>query len=271
MLGEKVDRWQEELFVACPLSSLIPEDHILKRVDKALDFSWLRDEVKHLYCENNGRASIDPEVALRLMIAGLFQGIAHDRKLMREAQVNIAIRWFAGYKLDQKLPSHSSLTRIRQRWGAELFKKIFERVVKVCVERGLVDGKTIHVDATLIRADASWESLTTEYIEEVICENNCDDIKEEKKKKNPGSPNKKKKKHPKKVSTTDPEASMSTSCRTHHLAPSFKQHTAVDDKAGVVVDVGVTTGQANEGQQLMEQVERIEQTRGSGREDERVR
>jgi transposase len=130
MLGQKVDRWQEELFIACPLSSLIPEDHILKRVDAVLDLSWLHEEVKHLYCENNGRPSIDPEVALRLMLAGLFQGIVHDRKLMREAQVNIALRWFAGYKLDQDLPSHSSLTRIRQRWGAERFKRIFERTVK---------------------------------------------------------------------------------------------------------------------------------------------
>ena len=113
MIG-KQDRWQEELFIACPLSELVPEDHVLKRVDKVLDLSWLREEVRELYSETQGRPSIDPEAAVRLMLAGFFQGIVHDRKLMREAQVNLAIRWFAGYRLHEKLPHHSSLTRIRQ-------------------------------------------------------------------------------------------------------------------------------------------------------------
>ena len=120
MLGTQ-KRWQEDLFVTGPLSSLIPDDHILRQVDKVLDLSWLRKEVADLYCTNNGRPSIDPESALRLMLAGFFQGVVHDRKLMREAQVNLAIRWFAGYRLDEKLPDHSSLTKIRQRWGTERF------------------------------------------------------------------------------------------------------------------------------------------------------
>ena len=124
MLGTQ-KRWQEDLFIAGPLSSLIPDDHILKQVDKVLDLSWLRKEVADLYCSNNGRPSIDPEAAVRLMLAGFFQGVVHDRKLMREAQVNLAIRWFAGYRLDEKLPDHSSLTKIRQRWGTDRFKKIF--------------------------------------------------------------------------------------------------------------------------------------------------
>jgi len=104
MLGTKKDRWQEDLFVAATLSSLIPEDHILKQVDKVLYLSWLAKEVSELYSDNQGRPSISPEAALRLMLAGFFQGIVHDRKLMREAQVNIAIRWFAGYRLHEKLP-----------------------------------------------------------------------------------------------------------------------------------------------------------------------
>ena len=90
------------------------------------------------------------------MLAGFFQGMVHDRKLMREAQVNLATRWFAGYRLDEKLPDHSSLTRIRQRWGAERFKKIFQKTVEACIKAKLVSGETVHVDATLIRADVSW-------------------------------------------------------------------------------------------------------------------
>lgn len=258
MIG-KQDRRQEDLFIAGPLSSLIPDDHILKMVDKVLDLSWLRDEVKDLYCNDNGRPGIDPEAAVRLMLAGFFQGIVHDRKLMREAQVNIAIRWFAGYRLDEKLPDHSSLTKIRQRWGSERFKKIFQKTVKSCVDAGLVSGDTVHIDATLIRADVSWESLTERHVEETI-EANADKEDDENLKR-PGRPRKERAKV-KKVSTTDPDATMTTSCRTFHMEPSYKQHSAVDDKWGVIVDVNVTTGEQNEGNQLAEQVERIENNTG---------
>lgn len=255
MIGTQ-KRWQEDLFVAGPLSALIPEDHILKQVDKVLDLSCLRTEVSDLYCQTNGRPSIDPEAAVRLMIAGFFQGVVHDRKLMREAQVNIAIRWFAGYRLDEKLPDHSSLTKIRQRWGADRFKQIFLKTIQSCIDANLVSGETVHVDATLIRADVSWESLTTEHVETVIRENASVDDKS----KGPGRPRKEPK--PKKHSTTDPDATMTTSSHTHRMEPFYKQHGAVDDLCGVIVDVDVTTGEASEGSQLPDQVERIESNIG---------
>jgi len=255
MLGTQ-KRWQEDLFIAGPLSSLIPDDHILKQVDKVLDLSWLRKEVADLYCSNNGRPSIDPEAAVRLMLAGFFQGVVQDRKLMREAQVNLAIRWFAGYRLDDKLPDHSSLTKIRQRWGTERFKKIFLKTVQSCIDANLVNGETIHVDATLIRADVSWESVTTEYAETVIKENTSDEDKP----KGRGRPKKQPK--PKKRSTTDPDATMATSCKKIIAEPCYKQHGAVDDAYGVIVDVEVTTGQVSEGSQLSDQVERIESNTG---------
>lgn len=256
MIGNQ-ERWQEELFVAGPLSSLVPDDHILKLVDKVLDLSWLRDEVKDLYCCDNGRPGIDPEAAVRLMLAGFFQGIVHDRKLMREAQVNIAIRWFAGYRLDERLPDHSSLTKIRQRWGGERFKKIFRKTVQSCVDAGLVSGETVHIDATLMRADVSWESLTTEHIETVIKENDLEGDK----RKGPGRP-RKTPRSPKKRSTTDPDATMTTSCKSSRMEPCYKQHAAVDDTCGVIVDVDVTTGEQSEGNQLPEQIERIEGNTG---------
>jgi transposase len=256
MIGRQ-DRWQEDLFVAGPLSSLIPDDHILKQVDKVLDLSWLRDEVKDLYCCDNGRPGIDPEAAVRLMLAGFFQGIVHDRKLMREAQVNLAIRWFAGYRLDEKLPDHSSLTKIRQRWGGERFKKIFQKTVQSCIDAGLVNGETVHIDATLIRADVSWESMSTEHAEAVIEQNDHDDDKP----KGPGRPRKKPPK-PKKRSKTDPDATLTTSCNTSRMEPCYKQHAAVDDICGVIVDVAVTTGEQSEGSQLAEQIERIENNTG---------
>jgi transposase len=258
MIGRQ-DRWQEDLFVAAPLSSLVPDNHILKQVDRVLDLLWLRKDVASVYCESKGRPSIDPEAAVRLMLAGFFQGIVQDRKLMREAQVNLAIRWFAGYRLDETLPDHSSLTRIRQRWGPALFKQIFEHSVKQCLEAGLVNGQTVHIDATLIRADVGWESLTTEHAEKVLNANAAD---AEGDNGPPPEPERSGTGRPKKRSTTDPEASLTTSKHSFRMEPSFKQHTAVDDAHGVIVDIHTTTGEASEGRELLAQVERIEQTTG---------
>ena len=170
MLGRK-EGDQEEWVLLGPLREHIPDDHILVQADQVLDLSWVEGEVAGLYSPNTGRPSIAPESAVRLMLAGLFLGIVHDRKLMREAQVNLAIRWFAGYSLNDKLPDHSTLTRIRQRWGAELFRRIFFKTVQQCMDAGLVDGSTVHVDATLIRANASVKSFVAAHADRVLAEN----------------------------------------------------------------------------------------------------
>ena len=166
MLGRK-ERDQLEFFVAGSLRDLLPDDHVLVRVDRVLDLSWLHPEVAGLYCSDSGRPGIDPEVAVRLMLAGLVLGIVQDRRLMREAQVNLAIRWFAGYGLHEALPDHSSLTRIRQRWGEALFRKVFTRIVQDCAQAGLITAETVHMDASLIRADVSMDALVDQHLEAV--------------------------------------------------------------------------------------------------------
>src|SRR3954452_5039227 len=163
MLGRK-ERDQLELFVTGSLRQLVPDDYILARVDRVLDLAWLRDEVTDLYCADNGRPGFDPEAAVRLMLAGFLLGLVHDRRLMREAQVNLAIRWFVGYGLHEVLPDHSSLTRIRQRWGADRFRRIFERTVQACLVAKIATGEIVHVDASLIRANVSWESLAVRHV-----------------------------------------------------------------------------------------------------------
>ncbi len=254
MIGKKKNP-QPTLFIPGSMEDYIPKDHILKKVGRVLDLSWLREEVADLYCEDNGRPGIDPEAAVRLMLAGFFHGIVHDRKLMREAQVNIAIRWFAGYTLDEALPNHSTLTRIRQRWGAERFRRIFEKTVAACAAAGLVNGETVHVDSTLIRADVSWESLSSAWADAAMNENAEEENETSVR---PKSRNKKLKKR----STTDPDATLTTNKKGFHMEPCYKQHTAVDDKAGIIVDIHVTTGEASEGELLMETIERIETTTG---------
>lgn len=247
MLGER--KAEQFEFFAGSLRDLIPDEHILARVDSVLDLTWLRDEVADLYCSDNGRPGIEPEAALRLMLAGFLLGVVHDRRLMRDAAVNIAIRWFCGFGLTERLPDHSSLTRIRQRWGEARFRRIFERTVTACVGAGIAKGEVVHVDASLIRADVSWEALATRWVDKVGQENTPVDERER---------NAKQTGKYKKICTTDPDATMSTSGRNQRLEPSYKQHTSVCDVAGVVVDIAVTTGETNEGAELVPAIERIE-------------
>lgn len=105
------------------------------------------------------------------MLAGLLLGIAHDRRLIREAAVNVAIRWFVGYGLHEALPDHSTLTRIRQRWGAERFRRIFERTVHSCVAAKIATGEVVHIDASLVRAHVSWDALAVRHVEAVEAAN----------------------------------------------------------------------------------------------------
>ena len=251
MLGRKC-RDQLELFVTGSLEQLVPEDHVLARVDRVLDLGWLREEVAGCYCADNGRPGIDPEVAVRLMLAGLLLGIVHDRRLLREAQVNIAIRWFIGYGLHERLPDHSSLTRIRQRWGEERFRTIFQRTVKACLGAKIATAEVVHIDASLIRADVSWESLVERHADAVMAEHRSEEeVEAEKRGRQSGKY--------KKVSRTDADASMATTARNRRLEPCYKQHTAVDDERGVVLDVAVTTGEVNEGDLIEAQVDAVQE------------
>jgi transposase len=246
MLGRK-ERDQPELFVAGSLRDLLPEDHVLVRVDRVLDLSWLRAEVANLYCPDNGRPGIDPEVAVRLMLAGFLHGTVNDRRLMREAQVNLAIRWFIGYGLHEALPDHSSLTRTRQRWGEAVFRTVFTRVVRQCQTAGLVSAETVHVDASLIRANVSMDALIARHLDAVDEANEANEANEaERKTRTTG-------KH-KKLCGTDPDATMATSSKAP-LRPAYKQHTAVDDHAGVVVDVEIVTGEEHDTGRFAERVD----------------
>jgi transposase len=257
MIGSQ-NRDQLEFFVCGSLRGLIPDDHILARADRVLDLGWLKADVADLYAPGIDRPGVEPEAAVRLMLAGFLLGIVHDRRLMREAQVNLAIRWFAGCGLQDRLPDHSSLTRIRQRWGAGRFRRIFERTVTACMTAGIAKGEIVHVDASLIRADVAWESLAVRHVDAVTNANDdrTADMQE-------GLRKSKKTGKFKKVCLTDPDATMATSGRNRRLEPSYKQHGTVDDECGVILDVEVTTGEINEGQAILERLDAVATVTGT--------
>ena len=255
MLGRK-DRGQLELFITGSLRGLIPDDHVLVRVDRVLDLEWIRADVADLYCADNGRPGIDPEVAVRLMLAGFLLGIVQDRRLMREAQVNLAIRWFVGYALHEALPDHSSLTRIRQRWGADVFRQVFTRVVRQCQKARMVSAEAVHIDASLIRANVDMDALVSRHLDAVEAAH--DDAKDTA---HDATRDARTSGKFKKLCRTDPDATMATSSKAL-LRPAYKQHSAVDDLAGVVVDMGIVTGEEHDAGRFDERQEAIEATLG---------
>lgn len=156
-----------------------------------------------------------------------------------------------GYGLHEPLPDHSSLTRIRQRWGADRFRRIFERTVQACVGARIATGEVVHIDASLIRAHVSWDALAVHHVE-AVAEANPN-----------GSPQEMPAKgKTKKICTTDPAASLATSSRNRRLEPAYKRHTAVDDIAGVIVDVEVVTGEENESMAVAGRLDAIAETTG---------
>ncbi len=149
----KREHKQHEMMLLPSMESLIPQDHNLRRLNRVLDLSFVHDAVRDRYCQDNGRPSIDPEVVVRLFLIQAMDGISHVRELMRQVQVNLAYRWFIGYRLDEKLPDHSTLSKALDRLGDNVFNELFERSISQCKKSGLIEGRVLHVDATTIRAD----------------------------------------------------------------------------------------------------------------------
>ena len=148
----------------CNLSieTLVPADHFYRHLEAKLDLGFVRAWVRDLDADR-GRPSIDPVVFFTLQLVMFFEGIRSERKLIETASLNLAHRWYLGYALDEALPDHSSLTRIRQRLGIEVFERFFERVVDLCQQVGLVWGREFYFDATKVEANAGIPSLVPRF------------------------------------------------------------------------------------------------------------
>jgi transposase len=161
MMGKK-DRTQAQI-AALTLDELVPADHFFRHLDRVLDLSFVLDLVQGCYAAGKGRPSIDPIVFFRLHLVMFFEGIRSERQLLRLAADRLSVRWYLGYNLDEALPDHSSLTRIRTRYGLEVFWRFFEAIVEQCQQAGLVWGHELYFDATHVLADAAMESLTARF------------------------------------------------------------------------------------------------------------
>ncbi len=149
--------------VLISLDASVPKDHFYRYLHRMLDLSFVRDLAADCYARG-GRPSIDPEVFFRLQLLMFFAGIRSERQLMEQIGYNLAMRWYAGYNLDEPLPDHSSLSKIRSRLGLPVFRRFFAVIVEQCARAGLVWGEELIFDATNTAqrapgANASMDSL----------------------------------------------------------------------------------------------------------------
>src|SRR5829696_1397655 len=157
--------YKERAFGPLPpvtLEELVPADHFYRHLERSLDLSFVRALVWDAYAES-GRPSIDPVVFLKLQLVMFFEGIRSERQLMRVVADRLSLRWYLGYDMTEPLPDHSSLTRIRERYGLEILRCFFEAVIERCIAAGLVWGRELYFDATKVEANASLDSVAPRF------------------------------------------------------------------------------------------------------------
>lgn len=243
---------QNELEVVY-IENLVPKDHILRKIDKYIDFSFIKDLTKDFYCPDNGRPSVAPVVLFKILFIGYLFGIRSERQLVKDIEVNVAYRWFLGYSLTDKIPSHSTISqnRIKRFKDTNIYQEIFDNIVLQAIDKQLVNGKILYTDSTHLKANANKNKFTKElvtrstkdYFDQLELDVNEDRIEHGK------NPLKKKEKisEPKqiKVSTTDPESGY----MVRDGKPKgffYLDHRTVDGKYNIITDVYVTPGNIND-------------------------
>ncbi len=178
MLGE--NQRSEPMFYYVRLEDIVPEGHLLRLIDRYVDFSFIKKRVRHLY-SYTGRPSIDPEISIRMLLIGYLYGITSKRRLCEEVKMHIGYRWFVGLSLEDKVPDHSTFSKNRHERFSEdvIFQEILDGIVNQCISKGLLTGKHRTVDSTHVKANASFKSLdpivvemnSRQYIERLEKEN----------------------------------------------------------------------------------------------------
>ena len=139
------------------IDQLVPEDHLLRKIDENIDFSFIYDLVKDRYCEDNGRPSIDPVTLIKIPMIQYLYGIRSMRQTVKDIEVNVAYRWFLGLDFFDDVPHFTTFGKNYKRRfeGTDLFEQIFSNILNQCMENGYVDTKTVYVDSTHVKARAN--------------------------------------------------------------------------------------------------------------------
>ena len=251
------------------IEDFVPKGHLLRKIEAAVDFSFIYDEVRKYYCADNGRPSVDPVQLVKYLLIGFLYNINSEREIEVEIQGSMPYRWFMGLNLDDRVPDHSTISQNRRRRfnGTNVYRRMFERILSICIEKGLVDGKLILTDSTHVRANASRrsevkvvvEKETTNYMKRLDSYEAAEREKLEREGKlKPKNTIGKDGALPsfveRKVSTTDPDAGFlqrpGKPQGMHYL-----DHQSIDAKNGIIVDVAVTSGNVNDQMPFLDRIE----------------
>ncbi|MCH7955932.1 MAG: IS1182 family transposase [Proteobacteria bacterium] len=240
MMGQAVGQ-QDRLFYEFNLDERIPANHLLRRIDAVLDLSWLRAELSPFY-SHTGCPSIDPELMIRMLLVGYCHSIRSERRLCQEVELNLAYRWFCRLGLEDKVPNHStfSVNRHGRFRDSDVLRKVFEGIVRQCMEAGLVGGEGFAVDASVIEADASRfkriEGAEIEWSKEQLARRAIKEYVDALESENaPINPDRK----PKAISPTDPTAAWTTRGR-YKVMFGYSLNYLIDMENAIIVDVEAT-------------------------------
>jgi transposase len=245
------------------IDALVPADHLLRKIERAVDFSFIREKVASLYCPDNGRPAIDPVVLFKMLLLGYLYGIRSERQLVQEIQVNVAFRWFLGFTFADKVPDSSTLSQNRRRRFREstIYQEIFDEIVLLAAKRHLVEGKTLYTDSTHLKANANQHKFKKEvvqkstrtYLDELEVAIDEDRLEHGK------APRKPEKHVPvlkeTKISTTDPESGY----MVRDGKPKgffYLDHRTVDGRHNIITDSYVTPASVHDSIPYLERLDR---------------
>lgn len=253
------------------IEDLVSGDHFLRKLEAALDLSFVYEETAHLYSRKYGRPPIDPVILVKYLLVGYLYGIPSERQIEERCADSNAFRWYLGVDLDERVPDHSTISQLRRRKPSfrKVFRRLFEEVVRQCVEKGLVGGRLVCTDSTHVKANASraseelvempeepgayWERLDA-YEEEGLAE--LERKTGKRRKKRVKQLNKNQRRSRKRVSRTDPEAG-------HMKRPGKPEgqyylcHQTNDAEHGVILGVTVTPGDVHDSAPYLDHIEQI--------------
>jgi transposase len=255
MMGEEKKSEPELFNYAVNLEKRVRANHPLRQVKATIDFAFVREEVAHLYGKK-GNESVAPEVILKMMFLLFYDDIKSERELMEVIGERLDYLWFLDYGLDEKIPDHSVLSKARARWGQEIFESLFVRTVAQCVEAGLVDGNKLHVDSSLVDADAAKESVIKGAPPLIAALKRAYQATESKLEET-STPESYQSVNDRMMSQSDPDAALVRQ-GSGDSRPRYKHHRVVDDQKGVITAAETTPGSIAENKKLLDLVEQHE-------------
>src|SRR3954468_13585865 len=235
------------------LDGLVPKDHLLRKIDAVIDFSFIHDLTAPLYCADNGRPPLDPTLMFKALFIGYLFGVRSERQLVREIEVNVAYRWFLGLKLTDPVFDASTLSQNRRRRynDASVAQDIFDAIVEQAIARGLVDGTVLYTDSTHLKANANKNRYDTAVVAKSRADywDALDAAIEEDRQAHGKKPLRDKERQPvekeTKISRTNPESGY----MVRDGKPKgffYLDHRTVDGKHAIITDSFVTPGNVHD-------------------------